>query len=98
MTMIQRGIPFTYAPVTELDLRGFGAVIYTAGFRPDFGWIDALPVDAFGFPVTVDGAAPDLPGLVFCGLHFMRVRRSGTLFGVGADAEIVAEAIALVRA
>jgi putative flavoprotein involved in K+ transport len=89
--------PFTYTPITELDLRGFGAVIFTAGFRPNFGWIDPLPTDPLGFPVTVDGASPDLPGLYFCGLHFMRVRRSGTLFGVGPHAELVAEAIARVR-
>lgn len=90
--------PFRHTPVTELDLRGFGGVIFTAGFRPDFGWIESLPTDPFGFPVTVDGACPDLPGLYFCGLHFMRVRRSGTMFGVGPDAELVAEAIAPVRA
>ena len=89
--------PFTHTPVTELDLREFGSVIFTAGFRPDFGWIDSLSTDPFGFPVTLDGASRDLPGLYFCGLHFMRVRRSGTMFGVGPDAELVAEAIARAR-
>ena len=72
-------------------------MIFTAGFRPAFGWIDALPTDPFGFPVTHEGTCPDLPGLHFCGVHFMRVRRSGTMFGVGPDAELVAEAIARPR-
>jgi putative flavoprotein involved in K+ transport len=35
-----------------------------------------------------------VPGLFFCGVHFLRKRRSSVLFGVGEDAAIVAQSIA----
>jgi putative flavoprotein involved in K+ transport len=86
--------PFRCAARTEIDLRDFAVVIFTSGFRPDYSWIDAPVCDELGFPVTIDGASPAVDGLYFCGVHFMRVRRSGFLFGVGPDAALVAEAIA----
>jgi len=86
--------PFRYTPVTEIDLLGFGAVIFTSGYRPNFRWIEFPICDELGYPITLDGASPHVPGLYFCGIHFMRVRRSGFMFGVGADAAIVAGAIA----
>jgi putative flavoprotein involved in K+ transport len=85
---------FRYKPVGELDLRGFGAVICTAGFRANYEWIDAPVTDELGFPHTVDGASTVLPGLYFCGVHFLRKRRSSLLFGVGEDAALVARQIA----
>ena len=82
--------PFSYDPMRELDLRSVGTVILTSGFRPDYTWID-LPIgDAMGFPITVDGASTVVPGLYFCGVHFLRTRRSSLLFGVGDDASIIA--------
>ena len=86
--------PFRYNPVRELDLRGFGAVIFTAGFRPDYRWIDAPVTDDLGFPLSIDGASTVLPGLYFSGVHFLRKRRSSLLFGVGKDAALVAREIA----
>jgi putative flavoprotein involved in K+ transport len=85
---------FRYRPVADVDLRAFGAVIFTSGYRPDFRWIDFPICDELGYPITIDGASPHVPGLYFCGIHFMRVRRSGFLYGVGEDAAIVAQAIA----
>ena len=35
-----------------------------------------------------------MQGLYFVGTHFLRKRKSSTLFGMGEDAEIVARAIA----
>jgi putative flavoprotein involved in K+ transport len=84
------------APPQEVDLHGFGAVIFTAGFRPDYmSWV-AFP-DAFeesGFPIQEDGRSTVVPGLFFCGVHFMRKRKSSLLFGVGEDATVVAGQIA----
>jgi putative flavoprotein involved in K+ transport len=87
--------PFSVTdPITKLDLAGFAAVIIAAGFRPNYDWIDFPVFDEIGYPVTSDGAVTSVPGLYFCGVHFMRRRRSGFLFGVGDDAEAVATVIA----
>ena len=86
--------PFRDDRVRELDLRGFGAVIFTAGFRPDYRWIDAPVTDELGFPLSLDGASTVLPGVYFCGVHFLRKRSSSLLLGVGEDAALVAREIA----
>ena len=50
--------------------------------------------DDMGFPVQANGASSTTPGLYFCGVHFLRKRKSSLLMGVGEDAAIVAEAVA----
>ncbi len=88
--------PFDGAAPEEVDLDGFGAVVFAGGFRPDFRswlpWADAF--DEMGFPIQVDGASTVIDGLHFIGTHFLRTRKSSTLFGVGEDAAIVARTIA----
>ncbi|MFI5042705.1 MAG: hypothetical protein ACHQNA_12810, partial [Acidimicrobiales bacterium] len=88
--------PFDDRSPDELDLSGFGAVVFTTGFRPDYGswlpWPDAF--DDSGFPIQVDGASTVVPGLWFVGVHYLRKRKSSLLVGVGEDAAIVAAAIA----
>lgn len=80
----------------ELDLSGFGAVVFAGGFRPAYGsWVhypDAF--DELGFPVHRDGASTVVPGLFFVGVHFLRKRKSSLLIGVGEDAALVAREIA----
>jgi glycine/D-amino acid oxidase-like deaminating enzyme len=91
--------PFDAAtPRPSVDLAGFGAVIFTSGFRPDYrSWIHAADAfDDFGFPITQDGRSTAVPGLYFCGVHFLRKRKSSLLMGVGEDAAIVARSIARV--
>ncbi|MGZ4602876.1 MAG: NAD(P)-binding domain-containing protein, partial [Kineosporiaceae bacterium] len=90
--------PFRADPPARLDLRGFGAVVFTSGFRPDYGaWVRFPAFDPMGFPIADDGASTVVPGLYFCGVHFLRTRRSSLLFGVGEDAAIVARAAARRR-
>ena len=88
--------PFDASAPDSLPLDRLGAVIFTSGFRPDFAsWVripDAF--DAMGFPIEHDGASLAAPGLYFCGVHFMRKRKSSLLIGVGEDAAIVKRAIA----
>jgi hypothetical protein len=87
--------PFHATPPLELDLHGFGAVVFTSGLRPDYGhWVRFSAFDAMGYPLTEDGASSVVPGLFFCGVHFLRKRKSAVLFSVGEDAAIVAQSIA----
>jgi putative flavoprotein involved in K+ transport len=86
--------PFVASPPTELDLAGVGTVLFTAGFRPDHArWIRFPVFDDLGFPVVDGELATAVPGLFFCGVHLLRNRRSSLLWGVGDDAEIVAETL-----
>jgi putative flavoprotein involved in K+ transport len=87
--------PFEADPPERLKLAGFGAVIFTSGFRPDYTrWIrfsDAF--DEMGFPRQENGSSTVVPGLHFMGVHFQRKRKSATFLGVAEDAAIMAERI-----
>ncbi len=86
--------PFAANPPNQADLDDFGAVILTSGYRPDYtGWIELPVFDDLGFPVVDDELATSEPGLYFCGVHFLRTRRSSLLFGVGEDAGLVVASI-----
>jgi putative flavoprotein involved in K+ transport len=90
--------PFRAEPARDVDLAYFGTVIFTSGFRPDYArWIRFPTFDDMGFPLTIDGASTVAPGLFFCGVHFLRKRRSSLLFGVGDDAALVARTVAHQR-
>jgi putative flavoprotein involved in K+ transport len=88
--------PFDAAAPEEVNLSGFGAVIFASGFRPDYdSWVRCPGAfDEFGFPVHQDGASTVADGLYFVGVHYLRKRRSSLLIGVGEDASIVAEQVA----
>jgi putative flavoprotein involved in K+ transport len=87
--------PFDAPAPREVDLAGLGAVIFTSGFRPDYSsWVRLDAFDDMGFPIHHDGESTIAPGLFFCGVHFLRKRKSSLLIGVGEDAAIVARKIA----
>ena len=89
---------FDPAAPQQLDLDAFGAILHTSGYRPDYrAWVHIDTFDEMGFPIQRDGASLTTPGLYFCGVHFLRKRKSSLLMGVGEDAAIVAEAIATRR-
>lgn len=83
---------------TELDIakEGISTVIWTSGYRPDYGWVNLPVFDEMGFPVTKDGRS-DVPGLYFMGVHWMRKQKSAILLGVGEDAEVVTRHILEAR-
>ena len=76
-------------------MRGLGSVVFTSGYRPAYrDWVqfhDAF--DDLGFPIQRDGTSTVVPGLYFMGTHFLRKRKSSTLFGMAEDTKIVANAI-----
>jgi len=88
--------PLAVEPPEELDLHGFGAVVFAGGFRPDYAsWIHCPGAfDQLGFPLHREGASTAAPGLYFVGVHFLRKRKSALLIGVGEDAGIVARQVA----
>ena len=87
--------PFDPQAPEAVDLAGCGAVIFTSGFRPDYSsWVHFDAFDELGFPIHEDGASTLVPGLYFCGVHFLRKRKSALLLGVGEDAALVASKVA----
>ena len=80
---------------TEINLEreGVTTVIWTTGYRPDYGWVHFPVFDDMGFPVQTDGRSA-VDGLYFMGVHFQRKGQSAVLYGVGEDAEVVVQSIA----
>ena len=87
--------PFNAEAPEQLNVSGFGAVIFAGGFRPHYeSWVHCPGAfDELGFPIHEEGASTVAPGLYFVGVHFLRKRRSSLLNGVGEDAAIVARKI-----
>lgn len=90
--------PMRISTRTELDIGrdDIGTVIWTSGYRPEYGWVRFPVFDEMGFPVQTDGQSA-VPGLYFIGVHWMRKQKSAGLYGVGEDAELVAQHIAQRR-
>ena len=91
--------PFGTDAPEELDLSGFGAVLFAGGFRPSYeSWVH-IPgaFDDLGFPIHREGASAAASGLYFVGVHFLRKRKSSLLIGVGEDAALVAQQIAAAQ-
>lgn len=91
-------LPIDWQPIPEptlLDLvkAGISTVIYATGFHFDFGWINVPVFDERGYPRYRRGVT-DVPGLYFCGLHWMHTQGSGLFYGVGGDAEFVVHHLA----
>lgn len=86
--------PFDVASRSEIDLArdGVSTVIWTTGYRPAYDWVHVPVFDDMGFPVQTDGRTA-VPGLYFMGVHFQRKAQSAVLYGVGEDAELVAQHI-----
>jgi putative flavoprotein involved in K+ transport len=74
--------------VPELDLaaEGVSTVIWTSGYRPAFGWIEAPVLDEFGLPIGVGGVTA-VDGLTFIGQPWMVDMASANLVGLVRDAE-----------
>ena len=86
--------PFEYEPpeVGELDLAAerISSVIWTSGYAVDFRWIDLPIFDEAGMPRHNRGIS-EVPGLTFLGLPWQLNQGSAALFGVGLDAQYLAE-------
>ena len=87
--------PNDFRSPTELDLadRGVRSVIFTTGFRADFSWLRLPVVGSDGSVMHEQGRAP-VDGLWFVGLLWMRMRKSGIIFGAMDDSAHVAAEVA----
>ncbi len=85
---------FEAEEILELDLKtaGITSVIWTTGYKFDFGFVKLPIFDEDGYPVQMRGVT-EFPGLYFVGLPFLHTIKSGLLVGVGEDAAYVAEHI-----
>jgi putative flavoprotein involved in K+ transport len=72
-------------------------VLWTTGYRPDFGWIDLPILDDMGFPKQRRGVT-GVPGLYFLGLLWQHTQASATLFGPTLDAPYLLDAMGLAMA
>jgi len=59
-------------------------IIWSTGFRPDFSWIENIPLDDQGYPINYRGVS-NIQGMYFIGLPWMHTRGSATLGGVYKD-------------
>ena len=67
-------------------------MIWATGFTADFSWIHLPVLDSSGMPIHERGISP-VRGLYFVGFPWLSTRKSGIIYGIGEDAEYVANAI-----
>ncbi len=72
-------------------------IIWCTGFKGDYGWIKTegppLELDERGYPVHWRGVLDKHPGLYFVGLRYQHTVASHDIYGVGNDAEFIANEI-----
>ncbi len=78
----------------DIAKAGISSVIWCTGYRHALDWVKLPVLDDRGAPLQRRGVT-SCPGAYFLGLQWMHTLKSSTLFGVGEDAEYVAEAIAV---
>jgi putative flavoprotein involved in K+ transport len=69
-------------------------IIWATGYRPDYHWIEGMPVNRAGYPVHTRGVVEGEPGLYVMGLVFQYRMNSHMVGGVGRDAEYLGKVIA----
>lgn len=80
--------------ITELDLKaeGITTIIWANGFSFDYSIVKLPVFDELGYPKHKSGVT-EIPGLYFVGLLWLTKAKSSLLYGVGEDAEYIANHI-----
>jgi putative flavoprotein involved in K+ transport len=75
------------SPPIGLDLAAgeIKTIIWAAGYRPDYSWLEVPVLDRKGM-VRHDGGVVCSPGMYLMGSQFMRRRKSALIDGAGDDA------------
>jgi putative flavoprotein involved in K+ transport len=84
----------TSKPIERIDIRAsdLRSVVWATGYQLDFRWVELPIFDPRGEPVQLRGVT-SAPGIYFLGLAWMYKAKSSFLYGVGEDAEYLAERI-----
>jgi putative flavoprotein involved in K+ transport len=79
---------------SQLDVaaEGITTIIWTTGYRADYGWVKFPVFDDMGLPIQTDGRT-SVQGLYFSGVQWLRKSKSSILYGIGEDAEVIARQI-----
>ena len=64
------------------------AIIWTTGFGKDYSYVDLPVFDSEGNPQHNEGVSV-VEGLYFLGLSWLRMRKSGVIYGIKEDAEYI---------
>jgi putative flavoprotein involved in K+ transport len=78
--------------VLDLGAAGISTVIWSTGYRADYGWIEVPIFDGRGYPVHRRGVTA-ADGLYFIGLPWLYTWGSGRFSGVATDAGYLADQI-----
>jgi putative flavoprotein involved in K+ transport len=75
----------------QLDVaaEGITTIIWTTGYRADYGWVKFPVFDDMGLPIQTNGRT-SVRGLYFSGVQWLRKSKSSILYGIGEDAEVIA--------
>lgn len=82
-------------PVCEGEPVRPRVVVWCTGFAPDYRWIELPVFDERGYPHHARGVVADAPGLFFVGQRFQYRMTSALIGGVGDDAAVIAEQVAM---
>ena len=76
-----------HSPPVSLDLTSgeIRTILWAAGFRPDYSWLEVPILDRKGM-IRHDGGIVPAPGMYLMGMPFLRRRKSGLIDGAGEDA------------
>jgi putative flavoprotein involved in K+ transport len=83
------------APPLSMDLTSgrIRTIIWAAGYRPDYSWLEVPVLDRKGM-IRHDGGVVASPGLYLMGLQFLRRRKSALIDGAGDDARDLSDHLA----
>jgi putative flavoprotein involved in K+ transport len=69
-------------------------IIWATGYRPDYHWVEPMPVNVHGYPQHERGVVNGETGLYVMGLVFQYRLNSHMVGGVARDAEYLGQVIA----
>lgn len=80
--------------ISSLNLKeqNITSIIWTTGFGADLSYLKLPVLDNDGNPKHTNGLS-DLKGLYYLGFPWLRMRKSGMIFGINDDAAFIAEAV-----